>query len=115
MQRNLNAHFYVKFEDKEYTNVILHHTNDDSSEYTVDISVAGIRQRYVVNSIDDRLFVHSRNYGELSLIRKSRYLISIAFTCVVLTLTLWPDMHQHLLEMLQVKEITSLRCQVSPR
>jgi hypothetical protein len=80
-QRDPNAHFYVKINStREYSRVVLHQHHMPASpqgegvdDATLDVSLDGLRRRYIVNAAGDRIFVHSAAFGESVLTLKSRY------------------------------------------
>jgi hypothetical protein len=77
-QRDPDAHFYVKVASaREYARVVLHqhhHVSVDDQDATLDVSLDGLRRRYIVNAVEDRIFVHSPAFpGEIGLTLKSRY------------------------------------------
>jgi hypothetical protein len=77
-QRDPDAHFYVKVASaREYARVVLHHNHHvsvDDEDATLDVSLDGLRRRYIVNAVEDRIFVHSPAFpGEIGLTLKSRY------------------------------------------
>jgi hypothetical protein len=80
-QRDPNAHFYVKVNSaREYSRVVLHQHHmpvgpqgEGEDDATLDVSLDGLRRRYIVNAAEDRIFVHSAAFGESVLTLKSRY------------------------------------------
>jgi hypothetical protein len=95
-QRDPNAHFYIKVgPSREYPRVVLHQQqqqqqlaiNGGGEEGRgwdeLDVSVDGLRRRYVVNAAEDRIFVHSDAFGEITLILKSRYHLLLCILFII--------------------------------